>query len=490
MKAHHFLVQGYGLLLRCYPRRFQAEYAEELVSVFAQTAQEAARHGWWVLASVCWREVRDWPGAVLLEHWRAFSQREGIMPTDLSFHIFEAHDDGQPGTGREALWAALPFLMVSVLYGIVPLFGQLGEIASIGFLLALGAVALGGLGYAWFRRWPRWSAGWAFFGVWLLLGGLGLLTSMLSGNDNTQQLILLVALAVVGALILPLALYVVARQDRLRGVLLALPFMLIIWLPVLEFVPNEIRNPLQAVVWLLAALVAGGLIKQGSVRVGVLAVLALNLFTSAAYAYARTFYHNYPSFAASTEPVWMEYLYNFLPLLAALSTLVVGPVALRGLNQLGRVSEGGGRLGNMLAVAGLLFSVAGNLGCLVFFTSSELQAVISTSWVSQSLISAAYLGGALFIAGVVMVVVFATRHKALPHAALSSLLVLVLVGLPFMVMLPFWLNFRVLPTQVPFGFLQLYEHKLASYVVAGVWLMAGCGLAFYLTRRPVQSAVN
>jgi hypothetical protein len=62
----------YGLLLRLYPRRFRAEFAEEMLAVFTATVTEAA--GWQTLARVCWREWRDAPVAIIRAHWRERSR--------------------------------------------------------------------------------------------------------------------------------------------------------------------------------------------------------------------------------------------------------------------------------------------------------------------------------------------------------------------------------------------------------------------------------
>ena len=63
------LLHCYDVLLRLYPRRFREEFGEELQSTFAEAMAEAAGRGGWALAAVCWRELRDWPIALLNEHW-------------------------------------------------------------------------------------------------------------------------------------------------------------------------------------------------------------------------------------------------------------------------------------------------------------------------------------------------------------------------------------------------------------------------------------
>src|SRR3990172_5960183 len=60
------LIHAYAILLRLYPTSFQAEFADEMLVVFAATVTEAA--GWQILARVCWREWRDAPVAIIRAH--------------------------------------------------------------------------------------------------------------------------------------------------------------------------------------------------------------------------------------------------------------------------------------------------------------------------------------------------------------------------------------------------------------------------------------
>jgi hypothetical protein len=70
------LTRLYALLQRLYPRRFRAEFADEMLAVFAAAVMEAAAHGSAAVALVCWRELRDWPIALSREHWADLKQEE------------------------------------------------------------------------------------------------------------------------------------------------------------------------------------------------------------------------------------------------------------------------------------------------------------------------------------------------------------------------------------------------------------------------------
>lgn len=67
--VHTFTVI-YRLLLRLYPRRFRAEFGEEMTAVFSEAIAEAAQTTRLNLLLFCWRELRDYPFSLLRQHWR------------------------------------------------------------------------------------------------------------------------------------------------------------------------------------------------------------------------------------------------------------------------------------------------------------------------------------------------------------------------------------------------------------------------------------
>jgi hypothetical protein len=64
----------YGLVLHLYPRTFRAEFEAEMQTVFTAEMAEAAQGGLAAVARVCWRELRDLPGAIIRAHWRERSR--------------------------------------------------------------------------------------------------------------------------------------------------------------------------------------------------------------------------------------------------------------------------------------------------------------------------------------------------------------------------------------------------------------------------------
>ncbi len=77
------LVWLYARLLRLYPRRFREQFAGEMAAVFALAVADAAQDGPASLLRLCLRELRDWPGRAIQEHWRERTGRKAAMKMKL-----------------------------------------------------------------------------------------------------------------------------------------------------------------------------------------------------------------------------------------------------------------------------------------------------------------------------------------------------------------------------------------------------------------------
>ena len=59
-----WLIRIYVVMLRFYPRSFQAEFAEEMQAVFAQAAEEASARGGLAFGLFCLKELAGLPAAI------------------------------------------------------------------------------------------------------------------------------------------------------------------------------------------------------------------------------------------------------------------------------------------------------------------------------------------------------------------------------------------------------------------------------------------
>lgn len=488
--APGWLIQVYRRLLSLYPARFLAEYASEMEAVFAQAIGEAARQGHLALVWRGWRELRDLPLAALREHWRERIGKEGFMTSLLEDGLAAAADDGRPGAPREAWLAALPHLLVAGAFLSSLVFGVENALAGWAIALVFGAASLAALVSAWRAGWPRWSASWAFYWLVLAVAGIGLggQALRLTRTQNVYEAALFGLLAL-GS---PVALYLVARRDRISGLLLGLPMLMALWMPVLEFVPNAVRNLVQPAMWLSVGLAAYILVRRGSVRLSYTLALGLNILAGLAVAYSRAYLRVYPADAPAhwqaEAPSFADFLYWFAPPLAALSTLVVGPVLARALWQLGRLGGALGAWASRLAIAGLVLALLGNFGSFGEYLGwlgvprSELSALFT---------ACAYGGLLLFLLGVGLFMATPLRRSR-PDRAIIAALAVALFGLPFMAMLPIWIGFRFAPNVIPFGFFLVHLRHAAAYSAALAWVVVAGGLALYLCRpnsqTPAQAA--
>jgi hypothetical protein len=161
----------YALLLRLYPRRFRAEFEDEMQAVFADAVVEASQRGGASLAVVLLRELRDWPAALMREHQRERRKRE--VGTQTGFSVTSAPVGKERLSWAETLAGLWPFLIfgpVSILLAYPYPMPEWRVVLSSRILMASVALFPLGLGIGWFKRWPRWS--YPYLGLALLvLGG-------------------------------------------------------------------------------------------------------------------------------------------------------------------------------------------------------------------------------------------------------------------------------------------------------------------------------
>ena len=148
---------------------------------------------------------------------------------------------------------------------------------SVEVLMVLSSVIL-----VWRSGWPSWSASWyPYWGLVLLMGVLSF--PALLGKEPS-----VVTNNWVGYVVLPVILayllYRVARVDRIRGLLAALPVMVACWIPMLEFVPDVPRGASWVGCWLLAGLAAIGILRLNNLESGLALSLGIAALAGTVYA--------------------------------------------------------------------------------------------------------------------------------------------------------------------------------------------------------------
>lgn len=220
----------------------------------------------------------------------------------------------------EPLLAGLPHLLFMLASGGYALAARL-----ILFLVSFGLI-VAALVFAGIQRWPRWSASWIGYGL-----VMAQLTSLGPGNRYavTGQLAsgipffwanLILVILVVAAIVISLLL---ARRDRLSGLLMVLPAVPVLWsVLALDAVRAGGTLPLSVAIGLVTALLAGGMSRTKRLWGGVGITLAVNLLISLSVAYATTYHGSY----RVVQPAAADMITAFASNLIASSVLITGPV--------------------------------------------------------------------------------------------------------------------------------------------------------------------
>ena len=158
------LMTLYARLLHLYPRRFQAEFAEEMEVVFRDLLDEAFEKGILPFIIVCIKELGGLPISILREFWHEFGRKEMVMVTnekveqELSTSVRSSH--------WEAFLSALPFAV----FGVVCMIGKI-RVPWVGIYIYLTfyLFVLLGLLIGLVKAFPRWAysyLGWSLVYAW------------------------------------------------------------------------------------------------------------------------------------------------------------------------------------------------------------------------------------------------------------------------------------------------------------------------------------
>jgi hypothetical protein len=482
---------------RLYPRQFRNDFSLEMQSVFEMALNEAGRSGWQTQIAVFLRELVDYPACLLRAYMVGDHRKEAVMSTAEVFvnrdSLLRPSDDGHPGSIKDAFLAAVPLVwagLLSVESGLFAsllaseaahmsagwqTFAQMMEIGSaILFALAMPVM----LFLAWRRGWPRW------FGTWMPFF-LVPLVALINWPLQAMEIYWIGNLLIY--LLLPLALVVlvvaVGTHDRLRAQLATLPILLVLWMLTLEFTIAAYRDLVSLVAWLLAGLVAALILRKGSVRQGMWLVIVLILLVGLLYSWARTFHNHIPLEHVMAPPTIVEFISRALTGVLSLSALLVAPLLVWAIRQVGLQSGKRGMMGYYIALAGLFIELTGYLGFLWWFASEDLTYYFYVSG-SFSLVSGVlircltYLGMLVYLAGMALLAVAASQRGALPGRFDFILLALLPLALPLMGTAPLLFNFSTNPPTMPYEIGGLRSMPLALvYALGALWILAGCWLA-------------
>jgi hypothetical protein len=368
------------------------------------------------------------------------------MTAEIQFTANQPH--AQPASGGKlpaASWAdialaALPFLLVLLADGLPKLLVESGlltwesaamRILNIGLAILLVASLLAVFILAWRRRWPLWTATWyLFYCISLLLLAVGLSSWLVRGSfDSTinQDQIMYIWLP----LLIAVLLYLVTRLQPLRGLLAALPVIYLLWRSNLEFVPDLIELAILVPSILLVCLAIAFVLRVGDWRLGLYAILAMNLAVGALFAYVGIYHGGMLPFTAP-GPSLVEVVRSLFPQYLATSAILLGPLFAWRFRQAGRSAGKGGKIAYHLVLAGLLLVIMANLAGLMLTMQID-----SPGQANNAMAPLVYLGLGVYLVGIVLLYRYETIPRAVSGWAQAILLPLLPLGIPLMFMLPF-----------------------------------------------------
>lgn len=315
----------FAFMVRHYPPQFRDEFQEEMEQVFSEYMQAEARRGLWRFLSAWLRELTWLPVSIVREFLHERSGRKALSPA--GFGATTARPQ-LPATWGEALLAGLPHLAFSLFVGRTAFLKDINgnDLYNIFFGIPVLVGFLAAAFYAWRSNWPRWSASW--FGYWLWIwfaifaNAAAWLNERLNLFVDWQFTIVLLAAML---LLLVVGLFFLFRFDRIMG-LLAVFFLMPVGLPMtfMEFVPDRIEGLLALGSGLITALCAAWIIHDGRWRRGAWLALAGNLLMGIAYSYVQVFKLEppLPGLHVVNPPDFFVHLFNFV-LVSAI--LITGP---------------------------------------------------------------------------------------------------------------------------------------------------------------------
>jgi hypothetical protein len=154
----------YARLLHLYPRRFQAEFAEEMEVVFRDSLNEAFEKGILPFIIVCIKELGGLPLSTLREFWHEFGRKETVMVTNERMELTSTRSG--KASHWEAFLSALPF----AIFGVVCMIGKI-RVPWVGIYVSLTFYffVLLGLLIGLVKAFPRWAysyLGWSLVYAW------------------------------------------------------------------------------------------------------------------------------------------------------------------------------------------------------------------------------------------------------------------------------------------------------------------------------------
>jgi hypothetical protein len=457
--------------LRLYPSSFKQRFSHEMEEVFCQAASAGQLR--FILREIVFLPA-SLAGAYL---WAIRGSRERRMVLSSASGGSLGNDEPQPGWG-DSLLAGLPHLIIGLLAGLPYLASALfrnlslaGPLAYIWpFFILIPAILLV-VAYGTIKGWGLWFASWKIYFLSAPVILISVLVQALSDSRvsssvenmiNMLQVILL-------PLLIAFLLYSITSRDRTAGLLASLPLMALLWVYFHEFVP-ELHKGL-AWLWIcgLAFVAAIAILRTRRYATALAFALAVPILGGIPNAFLGVYLGGTLPYSEPGPSVRVV-ISQYLPFLAMVTSLALGPLLARQVRKMGTSSAAaGGKRWYRLALGGILMALilVILMNVAVFSDSFTLQGRL-LSGLNGLLIIAELLfvsGYALLLRAAILTGELWIDNSAAPRLVL---LFLCLAGLPLIIMHIIPGTGRGLEAVDPFYIMPILS---LAWIAASVWVV-------------------
>lgn len=455
-----WLMKLFSLSLKLYPGQFRERFGPEIEEIFHAGLLEARKEGGMV--GYILHELVHLPASLVGVYIWSMSagQNRQVAVSSLGGGGTSGLNPQGEGWGASFL-AGLPHLFIGIIIISTEIaFGikwRNQDVLSFLLLAVFFLMLLGVLIFNISKGWKSWATSWIvymFVTVTTLLSVIAnaIPHSILKNDEWMSEVQVLVI-----PLVLAYLLYKVASRNRLRGLLAAVPPMAIIWIYFLDSVPSLQKSLALGWMFLLAftATVMMLRTKRFSVALGLaMGVPVLGGFPSV---YLGDSMGGMLVFS-EPGPGLQEVIRQYLPFLAMVLTIVLGPQLAVKLRAVGYESKNvGGKIFYRLALGGILLGLA--------MTMMQRENVSSNLDIPQKVMQLSFIASVmLYLVGFIFLAWSAKRSEEFSDKKdLALQLMALFILLPFVPI--------AILLAIPYGIMDHTKTWLLSLAVIG-WVIA------------------
>jgi hypothetical protein len=419
----NWLQNIYSLSLKLYPRSFQKRFGEEMKNVFSTGLVAARKRGG--LLGFLMRELTRLPGSLVSVY--VWSMQEGQGRPAAVSNVIGAGTAGVnlPGSGwGSSFLAGLPHLLMGIF--IISTIAASQAFFPLYFIVAIFSITLlGVIIYSFAKGWKTWSASWILYILFVFIILLNYTMHSVYKYIEGENYWLY---SLAGVLIIPLTLayllYKIASKDRLRGLLAAIPLIVVLWIFFLELVPALHQSFAWGWIFLLAFLASVFMLQTKHFLSALGLAIAVPLLGGLPFAYLGVFQGGTLPFS-EPGPSLAEAFRQYLPVLAAILIILLGPQLATKLRSIGNaLAANGGKIFYRITLGGV---VLGLIGALL-----QWETVTSGTHIKASIVQLILISGViLYLAGFGLLSWASNREKS-PSGDKSTLLELGALFLPLL----------------------------------------------------------